>query len=157
MAKRVIKKSADTIKKDAAASRTKKTKSTATKKAPSKKTAPLVTNGNVKTPKKAKTPVKKVVSKKPLATNGKKVTVKMSLADAVKKKTVMLDKFKKAGEKAAKKKQQKEDDKYIRISANGQQAKFCLLGERVQRGEVKWSHYAIDNNVGYHHYLVLKK
>jgi len=30
------------------------------------------------------------------------------------------------------------------------------MGERIQKGEIKWSFYSIDGNIGYHNYLKLK-
>jgi hypothetical protein len=45
---------------------------------------------------------------------------------------------------------------YVRISENSQASKFKEMGERIQRGEIKWSFYGIDGNVGYHYYLKLK-
>ena len=45
---------------------------------------------------------------------------------------------------------------YIRVSENANPAKFNDMGQRVQKGLVKWSYYAIDGNVGYHYYLKLK-
>lgn len=45
---------------------------------------------------------------------------------------------------------------YVRISENSQASKFKEMGEKVQKGELKWSFYAIDGNVGYHYYVKLK-
>ena len=45
---------------------------------------------------------------------------------------------------------------YVRISENSQASKFKEMGERIQSGEIKWSFYGIDGNVGYHYYLKLK-
>jgi hypothetical protein len=45
---------------------------------------------------------------------------------------------------------------YIRVSEKSKKSKFNEMGERVQRGEVRWSYYAIDGNIGYHHYLIIK-
>ena len=45
---------------------------------------------------------------------------------------------------------------YVRISENSQASKFKEMGERIQRGEIKWSFYGIDGNVGYHYYRKLK-
>lgn len=134
MAKRVIKKkTAKETKQDAAARRTKKKKSTAVKKAPTKKTAIKSSTAVKKTAIKTKRKVK----------SGKNPTKKTTLAQAVKK--------------PVSKKKKKEEDKYIRVSENANIKRFVELGEKVQSGEVKWSHYAIDGNVAYHHYLVLKK
>jgi len=60
----------------------------------------------------------------------------------------------------AKKKEEKEEikpSKYIRIASDAPQDEFRLIGERVQRGELKWGYFASDGNKNYHHYLVVKK
>jgi hypothetical protein len=128
MAKRVIKKKTSS-KQTAAARRTKKT-ATKVKKTPTKK-------------KTAKTATKTAVKKKRTVVKGKNPTKVTTMAQAASKPKT--------------KRQKKEEDKYIRVSENANIKRFAEMGERVQRGEVKWSHYAIDGNVGYHHYRVLKK
>ena len=40
---------------------------------------------------------------------------------------------------------------YIRISKD-----FSSIKTRVEKGELKWSHYAVDEEVGYHYYEILK-
>jgi hypothetical protein len=45
---------------------------------------------------------------------------------------------------------------YVRISENAKASKFNEMGERIQKGEIKWSFYSIDGNIGYHNYLKLK-
>ena len=45
---------------------------------------------------------------------------------------------------------------YVRLSENANPAKFNEMGQKVQKGLVKWSYYTIDGNVGYHYYLKLK-
>jgi len=49
----------------------------------------------------------------------------------------------------------KSEDKYIRIAGNAKAEEFRAIGERVQRGEIKWAYYAVDGDKGYHHYIVL--
>ena len=50
----------------------------------------------------------------------------------------------------------KNNREYVKVSENSKSSKFVEMGEKVQKGEVKWSYYAIDGNVGYHYYLKLK-
>jgi hypothetical protein len=47
--------------------------------------------------------------------------------------------------------------KYVRISENESREKFQEIGERVYRKELKWVYYCLENNVGFHYYLILKK
>jgi hypothetical protein len=49
------------------------------------------------------------------------------------------------------------DDKYVRVATNAKQEETRAIGERVQRGELKWSYYAGESDKGYHYYLVIKK
>ena len=46
--------------------------------------------------------------------------------------------------------------KYIKISTNSKSVKFIEMGDKIQRGEVKWVYYTMENNIGYHYYLKLK-
>lgn len=48
-------------------------------------------------------------------------------------------------------------DNFVRVSTNSKQTKFVEMGLRVQRGEVKWSRYIVEDSIGYHYYLILKK
>jgi len=45
--------------------------------------------------------------------------------------------------------------KFVRLAMDAPQEEFKAVGDRVQAGELKWHHYAVDGNKGYHHYLVL--
>ena len=45
---------------------------------------------------------------------------------------------------------------YIRISEKSTQAKFKEIGDKVQKGLLKFAYYGIDNNIGYFYYLKLK-
>ena len=49
------------------------------------------------------------------------------------------------------------DDKYIKISADAKSEEFKALGERVQKGEIKWSYYVMEGEKGFHYYIILKK
>jgi hypothetical protein len=100
-----------------------------TKKIPTKK--PLVTSGKKPTSKKVSKPPVKSVSKKPLVTSGKKPTSSRSYKH---KKT-----------------------QYSTISDNAKNSKFHEYGEKVQKGELQWSHVAIENNILVYYYEVIKK
>ena len=49
------------------------------------------------------------------------------------------------------------DDKYIRIADDAKIDEFRSVGEKVQKGEVKWGYFALDSGKGYHHFLILNK
>lgn len=49
------------------------------------------------------------------------------------------------------------DGRFIRISMEEKAEKFKEFGRRVNEGELKWAYYAIDGNIGYQYYLILKK
>ena len=78
-----------------------------------------------------------------------KKTSKPKAKTTPKKKTV-------TSKKTTKRTPKTKSPEYIRISENSQSTKFKEMGERIQRGEIKWSFYGIDGNVGYHYYLKLK-
>lgn len=78
-----------------------------------------------------------------------KKTSKPKAKTTTKKKTV-------TSKKTTKRTPKTKSPEYIRISENSQATKFKEMGERIQRGEIKWSFYGIDGNVGYHYYLKLK-
>ena len=144
MAKRVKKISTDSKKQTAAAKRTVK-KATPVKKAPVKKS---VTKKQTKTTlgavaKKAKP--KKTIKKAPPKTSAK-VTKKTTLAKVVEVKVPVKKKRKARNPRV-----------HVRMSENASKDKFMGMWERIKSGELKWDYYAIDGNVGYHHYLVLKK
>ena len=40
---------------------------------------------------------------------------------------------------------------YIKLSSN-----FNSLNKRIESGELKWSHYAVEDEIGYHYYEILK-
>lgn len=46
---------------------------------------------------------------------------------------------------------------FVRVSTRSKQATFVEMGQRVQKGELKWSRYVLEDGVGYHYYLILKK
>ena len=54
-----------------------------------------------------------------------------------------------------KKRAKPSDDKYIRFSVDLKD-NFKAIGDRIQKGELKWAYYAIDGDKGYHYYMVLK-
>jgi hypothetical protein len=48
------------------------------------------------------------------------------------------------------------EDKFIKIAEDAKSEEFKVLGDRVQKGELKHHHYAVDGNKSYHHYLIIK-
>jgi len=47
--------------------------------------------------------------------------------------------------------------KIVKIFEGAKQEEYRAIGERVQRGEIKWLYSAIDGNKFCHHYQVIKK
>jgi hypothetical protein len=52
----------------------------------------------------------------------------------------------------AKAKRHKSNDIFIIISENTKNEKFIEMGKLVQSGDVVWSYYIKENNIGYHYY-----
>ena len=50
----------------------------------------------------------------------------------------------------------KKEIKYVRLSENSNQTKFVEIGEKVFKNEIIFSHYAIEGNIGYFFYKILK-
>jgi len=50
----------------------------------------------------------------------------------------------------------KKEIKYVKISENANQEKFANIGKRVMANEVKMAYYAIEGNVGYFFYEIIK-
>lgn len=46
--------------------------------------------------------------------------------------------------------------KYVRVSEKAGQEKFKEMGERILNKELVWGYFAIDGNVSYHYYRILK-
>lgn len=101
-------------------------------------------------------PVKKAVVKKPVVA---KVTPKPPLKKgkvpdkAVAKAVVVADIIPDAGEIKVK----RSDDKYVRIKFDDNQEERKQMNDRTMKGEFKYAYFAIDNDVYYDYYLVLKK
>lgn len=142
----------------------------APKKATPTKKKTTVTKSSVKKqePKKA-TPTKKTTTKK-TTTSRKKTTTKKVTNSTARKRTTKKPVVNKAAGSVVKKvdnlkvvekpkatKRPVNDNRYIRVSEKSKTSKFVEMGEKVQRGEVRWVYYAIDGNIGYHYYLKLKK
>jgi hypothetical protein len=49
------------------------------------------------------------------------------------------------------------EDKYISLAENAKIEERKIMSDKVQRNEVVFSHYAIDNDIAYHYYRVLTK
>jgi hypothetical protein len=49
------------------------------------------------------------------------------------------------------------EDKYLSIAENAKYDERKLMTDKLSRNEVVFSHYAIDNEIGFHYYRVLTK
>jgi hypothetical protein len=49
------------------------------------------------------------------------------------------------------------ESKYLKVPSTESNKKFKEIGEMVDRKELKWSHFVVENSVGMHIYLKLKK
>lgn len=54
-------------------------------------------------------------------------------------------------------KEPKQQLKFIKICEGAKQEEYRTIGERVQRGEIRLSHYAIDGSKGCYYYHLIKK
>ena len=107
---------------------------------------PVAKKPAAKKPAAKKTTTRKPAAKKPAA---KKTTTRKPIPKKPVISEVVVENKRKNTIKA-------NPNDYIRVSENANPAKFNDMGQRVQKGLVKWSYYAIDGNVGYHYYLKLK-
>ena len=59
----------------------------------------------------------------------------------------------------AKKVKPKSLDKYIRFTFKelSESNTIQTINRRVIAGEIKYAYYSIDNDIGYHYYIVIKK
>ena len=135
MAKKVVKKTAS-----------KKVVKPTTKKAPTKKKTSTVTKKTTN-----KKP-KEVVSKKVIkTTRTRKRNLNKSAppkdASLVKSEVKTMNKYSKRSHNPA---------DYVKVSERSKPSKFKDMGDKVQRGEVKWVYYSTENDIGYHFYLKIK-
>lgn len=86
-------------------------------------------------------------------TNKKKTKVRSLSKGTSKKKTGTPKKKTSTTKKLIRK---RSEDDYVRLSSKAKLSRFIEFGEKIQGGELKWSHYTIDGNIGYHYYLKLK-
>tara|TARA_Y100000389_G_scaffold187573_1_gene209139 strand:- start:10 stop:381 length:372 start_codon:yes stop_codon:yes gene_type:complete len=116
-----------------------------------KNSKPAAKKPAAKKPAAKKTVAKKTVAKKTVAkkTTTRKPTAKKPAAKKPVISEVVVENKRKNTIKA-------NPNDYIRVSENANPAKFNDMGQKVQKGLVKWSYYTIDGNVGYHYYLKLK-
>tara|TARA_R110002050_G_scaffold34397_12_gene86900 strand:+ start:6894 stop:7301 length:408 start_codon:yes stop_codon:yes gene_type:complete len=135
MAKKVVKKTAS-----------KKVVKPTTKKAPTKKKTSTVTKKT--TNKKPKEVVSKKVIKKP-TTRKRNLNKSAPPKDAslVKSEVKTMNKYSKRSHNPA---------DYVKVSERSKPSKFKDMGDKVQRGEVKWVYYSTENDIGYHFYLKIK-
>lgn len=54
-------------------------------------------------------------------------------------------------------KPKRSENKYVRLALDAKPDERKEFSEKVQKGELKLAFYAIDNDKGYHYYLVIKK
>lgn len=125
------------------------------KKTPSKR--PTAKKPAPKKPAPKKTPAKKTPAKKPTVTSGKKTPLKKSVNTPKKgvstKPTVTSGK--KTGTKVNRRRSTKKE--YLTIGSNAKSSKFYEYGEKVQKGEIEWSHALIENDLIVHYYEIIKK
>jgi len=123
---------------------------------PNRNSKPVAKKPVAKKPAAKKPAAKKPAAKKPAAkktTTRKPAAKKTTTRKPAAKKTVISDVV---IENKRKNTIKANPNDYIRVSENANPAKFNDMGQRVQKGLVKWSYYTIDGNVGYHYYLKLK-
>ena len=53
-------------------------------------------------------------------------------------------------------KNKRSENKYIRLALGANMEDRKAFSERIQKGELKLAFYAVDGDVGYHYYLVLR-
>jgi len=54
-------------------------------------------------------------------------------------------------------KTKRSEDKYIRIALDASSDERKIFTDRVAKGELKLAYFAVENDKGYHYYLVIKK
>lgn len=102
-------------------------------------------------PKKIEKPksVKKVEEKK-------RVDPKKVLKPTPKKREEVVKKPEQPKE-TEKPKAKRSEDKYIRIALDATSDERKIFSDRVAKGEIKLAYFAVENDKGYHYYLVIKK
>jgi len=53
--------------------------------------------------------------------------------------------------------QKSKEKKFVKLNASANKDEINAIQRRVKNGELKWSFYATDGDIGYHFYEVLKK
>ena len=48
-------------------------------------------------------------------------------------------------------------DKYVRYCEDTNQEEKKIFADKVHKGELSYGYYAIDNDKGYHYFLIIKK
>jgi biopolymer transport protein ExbD len=84
------------------------------------------------------------------STKTKVETLSQATKKALKKRTASTKNLQAKNQKKAQK--HKKNDNFIRLSENAKFERFVEMGERIKRGEIVWSYFALDGNVGYHYY-----
>ena len=126
------------------------TKTTTTKKPTTKKptTATSKTTPKKSTPLKKVSPTKEVVVKKPVVRKkpiGKKTVAKKKVIEELL-----------ARDEPPKIRLKRKMYEYEKLAQNAHASKFHEMGQRVQRGEMKWAYYTTEDDIGYHYYVKLK-
>jgi|LakMenE18May11ns_1017448.scaffolds.fasta_scaffold9286101_1 hypothetical protein len=49
------------------------------------------------------------------------------------------------------------NNSFIKITGDSPKEDFRSLGEKIQAGTLKWSHYSVENDRATHYYLILKQ
>jgi len=118
-----------------------------------KNSKPAVKKPAAKKPAAKKPAAKKPAAKKPAAKKpaAKKPAAKKTVPNKPVANKVVTDK---APPKIRVKRKMYE---YEKIATNAKSNLFHLMGQRVQRGEVKWAYYTTEEgDMGYHYYIKLK-
>lgn len=97
---------------------------------------------------------RKKVEKKPIALVEPKKRVEPIVIPKTVEKTKVEPKEK--VEVKTEPKAKRSENKYIRLALDAKMEDRKAFSERVQKGELKIAFYAVDGDVGYHYYLVLK-
>ena len=143
MAKRTTK--TETSAKQTAATRRTKKEATPVKKAPVKKTA-------TEKPKTATEKPKTATSGNAIKTKTPKKVVKTEVKTPIRQHLATSDNEKTKKTRAVRNK----PSEFVRLAANAKREDFAEMGERVRRGEVQWAYYAVDGDICYHYYKILK-
>jgi hypothetical protein len=107
--------------------------------------------------KKEATPIKKAPVKKTATEKPKTAISGNETANKTAKSEVKLTETAISGNETPKIRSLKnKPNEYVRLPSNAKREDFTAMGERVRLGEVQWAYYALDGDIGYHYYRILK-